>query len=517
MLRFTNRIEALLLLASALTTLPMTADAQNWHPQGRAAPAVRTMGPVRFGASFVRPVAPFVRPAVPAPAPRLMPQIAVPRAPAQRGPRPPIGTPYIAAPTGISPHVVPPQLGPSVSLPSSIRREVTGGGAADPAGRPGLTSRIIVRRVPDGAEIAGRTQIDNHAAIIRGPFLRNPAFAQPSGGNIAALRLGRTTFRGRFADQPRRLQHRTAVIGWIGPLFWPFAFSDFIDYTFWPYAYDSFWPRAYDDVYEGIVGPYVVEASDVPDVNVPLSSPGSASPSAPQAETDLAQICAERRSGLTEWPIERIAQVVEPDDAQRSALNEFKDATAQAVTRLLSACPTQLPSTPTGRLAAMRMRLEIMLQAVEIVQPALDKFYQSLNDEQKARFNTVGPEVPQTAGEVRSANEQGPDVTQVCSGQVAVLAELPIARIAEAVRPTPQQRTALEILDAASTAAAEFLNGSCDEGQPLTPPGRLKAMEQRLGAVLQAVTTMQPALERFYNSLNDEQKAHFNLLGTQER
>jgi hypothetical protein len=239
--------------------------------------------------------------------------------------------------------------------------------------------------VPDGAEIAGRTQIDNHAAIIRGPFLRNPAFAQPSGGNGAALRLGRTTFRGRFADQPRRLQHRTAVIGWIGPLFWPFAYSDFIDYTFWPYAYDSFWPRAYDDVYEGIFGPYVVGASDVPDVNVPLSSPGSGSPNAPQAETDLAQICAERRSGLTEWPIERIAQVVEPDDAQRSALSELKDATAQAVTRLLSACPTQLPSTPTGRLAAMRMRLEIMLQAVEIVQPALDKFYQLLNDEQKAR------------------------------------------------------------------------------------------------------------------------------------
>ena len=47
MLRFTNRIEALLLLASALTTLPMTAGAQNRRPQGRAAPAVRAMGPVR--------------------------------------------------------------------------------------------------------------------------------------------------------------------------------------------------------------------------------------------------------------------------------------------------------------------------------------------------------------------------------------------------------------------------------------------------------------------------------------
>ena len=514
MLRFTNRIEVLLLLASALTTLPTTADAQNSRPQGRAAPAVRTMGPpVRSGTSFVRPVAPLVRHAVPAPAPRFVPQIAMPRASAPRAPSAPIGGPGIAAPTDASRYVVPPRPGASVSSLSSIRREI-GEGSTNPAGRPGLTSRISVRRAPDGAEIVGRTQINNHAAIIRGPFLRNPAFAQQSRGNGAAVSLGRTTFRGRLAERPRRLKHRTAVIGWIGPLFWPFAYSDFIDYTFWPYAYDLFWPRAYDDVYEGIFGPYGGDASDVPDG--PLSSPGGESTSPPQAETDLAQICGEHRSGLTEWPIERIAHVVEPDDAQRSALNELKDAAAQALTRLVSACPTQLPSTPTGRLAAMRMRVEIMLQAVEIVRPALDKFYQSLNDEQKARFNTVGPEVPQTAGEVRSANEQGSDVPQVCGGQAAILPELPIGRITEAVQPTPLQRTALETLDAASTAAAEFLNGNCDQDQPLTPPGRIEAMEQRLATVLQAVKTIQPTLERFYNSLNDEQKAHFNLLGTQE-
>ena len=167
MLRFTNWTGALL-FASALTTLTMNADAQNRRPQGRAAPAVRTMGPpVRSGASFVRPVAPFVRHAVPAPAPRFVPQIAMPRAPAPRAPSAPIGGPGIAAPTDASRYVVPPKPGASVSSLSSIRREI-GEGSTNPAGRPGLTSRISVRRVPDGAEIVGRTQIDNHAAIIRG-------------------------------------------------------------------------------------------------------------------------------------------------------------------------------------------------------------------------------------------------------------------------------------------------------------------------------------------------------------
>ena len=36
------------------------------------------------------------------------------------------------------------------------------------------------------------------------------------------------------------------VVGWIGPLFWPYVDYDFFDYVFWPYAYDDFWPYAYE-------------------------------------------------------------------------------------------------------------------------------------------------------------------------------------------------------------------------------------------------------------------------------
>ena len=37
----------------------------------------------------------------------------------------------------------------------------------------------------------------------------------------------------------------------------------------------------------------------------------------------------------------------------------------------------------------MEKRLEAMLQAAELVQPALDEFYATLSNEQKARFNTL--------------------------------------------------------------------------------------------------------------------------------
>ena len=38
----------------------------------------------------------------------------------------------------------------------------------------------------------------------------------------------------------------------------------------------------------------------------------------------------------------------------------------------------------------MQKRLDTMLQAIKIVEPALARFYNSLHDEQKARFNTLG-------------------------------------------------------------------------------------------------------------------------------
>ncbi|MGZ8300347.1 MAG: Spy/CpxP family protein refolding chaperone [Rhodoplanes sp.] len=56
------------------------------------------------------------------------------------------------------------------------------------------------------------------------------------------------------------------------------------------------------------------------------------------------------------------------------------------------------------------------------------------------------------------------------------------------------------------------MKANCRPDQSLTPTGRLAAMEDRLSAMLQALDTVQPALAKFYNSLNDEQKARFDRL-----
>jgi hypothetical protein len=220
-----------------------------------------------------------------------------------------------------------------------------------------------------------------------------------------------------------------------------------------------------------------------------------------------AEVCNDNAAQLTDWPIERISAVVEPTDAQRPALEELRAASAKAIDMLKAGCPKDLPSIPTGRLAAMESRLQVMLAAVQTVRPALERFYQSLSDEQKARFNAIAP-----AGEPDVAAKDQRDLTRFCDEKAPGVTDLPIDRIAQAVQPTPAQRAALDELRDASVKAAEGLKVNCPTYQTLTPTGRVEAMEKRLDATLAAVKTVKPALAKFYNSLSDEQKARFNSL-----
>jgi len=300
------------------------------------------------------------------------------------------------------------------------------------------------------------------------------------------------------------------VIGWFGPVFWPFAYWDFIDYTFWPYAYDAFWPYAFDDVYVGVFGPYAYEGRGYANV---VSSRRHARRTRDNATT-ASVVCGEQAPALTNWPIEQISQTVQPTDAQQAVLNELKDATGKAVSALQSACPEDLPSTAPGRLAAMDKRIATMLLALGIVQPPLQRFYDALSDEQKARFNVVSSD-PQT-GRVARASDRSPDLSQICGAEALKPVNVPTDRIAKTLSPTDAQRTALDNLNEATQKAAEFLKANCPSDQAFTPPGRISAMEHRLQAMQAAIKTVQPALENFYNLLTDEQKARFNLLGSQQ-
>src|SRR5262249_13527963 len=171
--------------------------------------------------------------------------------------------------------------------------------------------------------------------------------------------------------------------------------------------------------------------------------------------------------------------------------DELRAASAKAVDMLKSGCPNDLPSIPTGRLAAMESRLQVMLAAVQTVHPALERFYQSLSDEQKARFNAIS-----SAQDPDAVAKDQRDLTKWCVEQTARDRSMgcdvkrpgfpaqPIDRIGQAVQPTPAQRATLDELKDASVKAGERLKTECPAYQPLTPTGRVEAMEKRLEATL---------------------------------
>jgi hypothetical protein len=335
-----------------------------------------------------------------------------------------------------------------------------------------------------------------------------------------------STFRGQFAqsdwgrDWHHHHHHFAVVLGFVGPVFWPYAYDDFVDYTFSPYAYDTFWPYAFDDVYTGIFGGYAPEYYAPEEAYAYAGSPASQGVYARTEQgmyarregggtanisgSGNARICNGEAQGVTDFSIQKIAEQVNPDQQQQALLDDLKAATLDAVKAMQAACPTALPSTPTGRLDAMLTRVDAMLKAVQIVRPPLDKFYASLSDEQRERFNALD----QTA---QSNNAQPAQLSKLCNAQANGSA-LPVERIERTLHLNADQEASLRALDDATAKAADILQKKCQPAQTLTPTGRLAAMEDRLSTMSEALHATQAALNKFYSSLNDEQKARFDRL-----
>ena len=72
---------------------------------------------------------------------------------------------------------------------------------------------------------------------------------------------------------------------------------------------------------------------------------------------------------------------------KRASLRALQDGVAQAGALLKTDCPTYRPVTSVVRIGVMEQRLDAMLRAINIVQPALQKIYGSLTDGQKERVN----------------------------------------------------------------------------------------------------------------------------------
>jgi hypothetical protein len=404
------------------------------------------------------------------------------------------------------------------------------------AGRGGLQSGLAGRGGLQGRRVAGL----GAGALGTHAFANNNRFGGRNGlggsrgfGNgFGGDRFGRNGFGGdrfgRFGGD--RFGHfgrfGGGFGGWVGPVFWPYAFSDIYCDVFWGYwgygcadpywglAFGNpFWGYGYDDIFTGgIFSPYGYDdlAGYLPGATgyAPGATSGGrrARSTVASPSEQMAEMCGNDSRGVADWPIDRIRQLVSPNDQQSMLLDDLANASVQAAQAIKTSCPTSVAFTPTGRLAAMQQRIEGMEQAIDVVQGPLDRFYDSLTDEQKAKLDAANQEQ-----EPAQRNGRAGGLAENCGKNAAT--DWPEARIEAAVRPNEEQLTKLRALQSTATQAAAQLAASCPSELPTTPPARLAAVSTRLNAMLQAVKSVRVALDDFYGDLSDEQKAQFNRIG----
>ncbi|SEE36463.1 Spy/CpxP family protein refolding chaperone [Bradyrhizobium erythrophlei] len=306
-------------------------------------------------------------------------------------------------------------------------------------------------------------------------------------------------------------RHPNGGYGWVGPIFWPYAYYDLYDYAWWGGGYDPyFWDYGYGDLYAGLFGPYDYDTLS----GYAYYLPGYAGPRPPATgrsrataqTTTLADMCGSDRSDIAGFPIEQFRSAIQPNAEQSTALDELASASQKASATILNSCPKDVPLTAPSRLVAMQQRLQAMRDAVGILQPALERFYGLLSDDQKAKVTAL------VADQHRGQHGATADNGNCNTAQPAAIA-WPGDIIERNVKPTDAQRASLDALRDAATKAEDTLKSSCPPTDARTPPARLAAVGARLDSMLQAIGTVRPAVDTFYSALSDEQKAAFDAVG----
>jgi len=108
--------------------------------------------------------------------------------------------------------------------------------------------------------------------------------------------------------------------------------------------------------------------------------------------------CRSSQGAAASLPMDGLARELKLSSDQLGALDDLARASDDAAKAVADSCPSEVPFTPTARLAAIETRLTALSQAVDLLRPALARFYASLSDAQKARFDALGVRQSRRAG-----------------------------------------------------------------------------------------------------------------------
>lgn len=357
-----------------------------------------------------------------------------------------------------------------------------------------------------GAPLGGHHNGMRHARRFGAPHVHSNAFWRRGFGHGASTHHFDRHFR----------HHYWSRFIWIGPVYWPYLYGDVFSYSLWPYDYyDPFWAYGEDDLLYGLFYPYGdLGYGDYGYAYDPLygyrgvrrgviRKRGQAN-HARNRQMTAETACSGMAPGVSDLPMQRIEEIIRPDEKQRRALDELKAASAKAESGLKAACPSEPPMTPVSRLDAIEKRLKATEDAIAVIRSPLSSLYDSLSPEQQQRLDAV-------AGR-KGSGKRKVDLVQLCARNDPKLIAFPTQQIERTVTLDEQQRGKLDALKKASDRAAAGLKASCPSSVGATAGERLEAAQKRVDALLEAVDVVRPAVGGFYASLTDDQKARFNII-----
>jgi hypothetical protein len=284
--------------------------------------------------------------------------------------------------------------------------------------------------------------------------------------------------------------------------FWPSAASDLFGYVLTKEA--SFWSRGYGDILasmfqqpsDKIVAAQARAASDSQD-RTTATGPGTG------------RWCTEAGLNQRDEITKNLGEGLSLNPAQQQAFAELRAALARAYDEIAAACPKTLPAAVPDRLRAMQDRLWSLHVTALMLREPLQKFYNTLDGDQKARLDAAQGD-PQTEG--RAGQRGGDQAKQLCLAQAQRGPSWPSDLVARAIRPTKDQQTSLAAVGKAFAEAARQTLGSCPQHSPATPVARLDAALDRLDSLFFVSTSLVPVVDELYGSLNSRQRTDFDAM-----
>lgn len=116
-----------------------------------------------------------------------------------------------------------------------------------------------------------------------------------------------------------------------------------------------------------------------------LKGIGSAGP------TGTDRLCSPLAIGLFDWRLDWVTRQLKTTEAQAALLRDLAARSADARHVIADACRNGEIATTTDQLTVMERRLVALTEALRVIRPSYEAFYEALTPAQRARLDGLGP------------------------------------------------------------------------------------------------------------------------------